>query len=129
MKISRNSKIDIVDIKLCDIVGKQSIKSGISSREITQNMVRVKSSNIWAYCIDIKRPTDNTGNIYVQFKGSNGGPDDVYVYFDVPVVIYRRWLGAPSKGHFFWVYIRGKYPFAKLTGNKKTKQKGGVNSW
>ena len=64
----------------------------------------------------------------MQFKGRNGGPDDVYVYFDVPIIIYRRWLSAPSKGHFLWEYIRGKYAFAKLTGDKKTKQRGGVST-
>lgn len=128
MKISRNPKLDIVDIQLCEIRGKQSVKAGVSARDITKNMIRVKSSNIWSYCIDIKRPTDKTGNVYVQFKGKNGGPDDVYVYFDVPIIIYRRWLSAPSKGHFLWKYIRGKYAFAKLTGDKKTKQRGGVST-
>lgn len=128
MKISRNPKLMISKIALCEISNKRAIKAGISSKEITKNMVKVKSSNIWAYCIDIKRSTDKTGNVYVQFKGANGGPDDIYCYFDVPIIIYRRWLGAPSKGHFFWEYIRGKFNFAKLTGDKRTKQKGGVNS-
>lgn len=128
MKISRNPKIDIVNIQLCDIIGKPAIKAGVSAREITQNMVKVKSSNIWSYCIDIKRASDKTGNVYVQFKGNQGGAGDIYVYFDVPIVVYRRWLTAPSKGHYFWQYIRGKYTFAKLTGDKKTKQRGGVSS-
>lgn len=127
MRISRYPKLDIVKIALCD-VDKQAIKAGISAREITKNMVRVKSSNVWSYCIDIKRAKDKTGNVYVQFKGKNGGPGDVYVYFDVPIVVYRRWLTYPSKGHYHWEYIRGKYTYAKLTGDKRTKQKGGVNS-
>ena len=127
MQITTNPKLNIVNLCLCD-VSRHNIKASISSREITKNMIRVKSSNVWAYCIDIKRATDKTGNVYVQFKGPNGGPDSIYVYFDVPIVIYRRWLTAPSKGHYFWQYIRNKYQFAKLTGDKKTKQKGGVNS-
>ena len=127
MHIDRCPKFDIASIALCD-VSPRAIKASISSKEITKNLVRVKSSNIWAYCIDLKRPTDKTGNVYVQFKSASGGPEDIYVYFDVPLVIYRRWLGTPSKGHYFWQYIRGKYNFAKLTGDKRTKQKGGVNS-
>ena len=56
------------------------------------------------------------------------GPDDIYVYFDVPIVIFRKMVAAPSAGHAFWQYIRGKYSYAKLTGDKKTKMKGGVSS-
>lgn len=128
MKITKSPKIEILTVGLFDIVDKQAIKAGISSREITKNMIHVKSSNIWAYCIDIKRAEDNVGNVYIQFKGKDGGPDDIYTYFDVPIVVYRKMLNANSKGHFFWQYIRGKYAYAKLTGDKKTKMTGGVNS-
>lgn len=128
MKISRHPKIEIMCIALCDIVDKQAIEASKSSREITQNMIRVKSSNLWAHCIDIKRANDKTGNVYIQFKGANGGAGDIYVYYDVPIVVYRKLIGAPSQGHAFWQYIRGKYTYAKLTGDKKTKMKGGVNS-
>lgn len=106
----------------------RSIFASMSSKDITKNMVRVNSSNVWAYGINQRRTQDKVGDVYVQFKGPNGGPGDLYVYYDVPVVVYRRWLGAPSKGHFFWQYIRGVYTYAKLTGDKKTKMKGGVNS-
>lgn len=128
MKITRHPKIEIVKIALCDIVDKQAIKAGRSAREITKNMVRVKSSNIWSWCTDIKRPEDKTANVYIQFKGAKGGPDDIYVFFDVPIVIFRKMVAAPSAGHAFWQYIRGKYSYAKLTGDKKTKMKGGVSS-
>lgn len=128
MKISKNSDFIITKITTCDIISKQAIKAAISSREITKDMIRVKSSNIWAYCVDIKNAKDKTCTLYIQFKGKNGGPDDIYCYFDVPIVIYRRMISYPSKGHFFWEYIRGKYAYAKLTGDKKTKQGGGVNS-
>lgn len=126
MRISRYPKIEF--ITLCDVIHKQPVTAGMSARNITQDMIRVKSSNMWAYCIDIKRAQDQTGNVYIQFKGTNGGPGDIYVYFDVPILIYRKLLNAPSKGHAFWQYIRGKYSFAKLTGDKKTKMQGGVSS-
>lgn len=103
------------------------IEASISTRDLTKNLVRVKSSNIWAYAMNIKDKKDKTGDVLVQFKGKNGGPDDIYIYYDVPVMVYRRWLTAPSKGHYMWQYIRGKYAYAKLTGDKKTKQRGGIN--
>lgn len=103
-------------------------KGGISSRSITDELVRVKSSNLWARCIDIKNAKDKTGTVYVQFKGDRGGPGDIYCYFDVPVMIYRKMIAEPSAGHAFWKYIRGKFSFAKLTGDKRTKQRGGINS-
>lgn len=126
MKIFRCPKVDIVDIAFCSSTDREAIMASISSKEITKNMVRVKSSNIWAYTINIKNKKDKTGDVYVQFKGRNGGPDDIYVYYDVPVIIYRRWHGTSSKGHYFWKYIRNNYTYAKLTGDKKTKLKNGI---
>lgn len=98
-----------------------------SARELTKNMVRVKSSNIWSYSINIKDAKSKFGDVYVQFKGKNGGPDDVYAYFDVPVALWRRWLTAPSKGHFFWEYIRNNYRYRKLTGDRRTHLPNGIN--
>ena len=98
-----------------------------SAREITENMIRVKSSNLWSYAIDVKEMGDDEGDIYVQFKGRDGGPGDIYVYYDVPLRIYQKWLSAPSKGHYFWVWIRNKYLYRKLTGDKRTKLKNGLN--
>ena len=129
MKIlHRTIQSDIIWMSICDPSDRQSITAAISSRDITKNMVRVKSSNLWSYAINQRNTQDRTGDVYVQFKGRNGGPGDVYVFYDVPVNIYKRWAGASSKGHYFWQYIRGKFRFAKLTGDKRTKQKGGVNS-
>lgn len=105
--------------------GKQDSRS---SKDPTKNMVRVKSSNIWARSIDIKDPKSKVGDMYVQFKGPNGGPGDIYVLYDVPIVLYRRFLTAPSAGHFYHEFFRDKYVYAKLTGDKRTKRKGGVNS-
>ncbi len=119
---------DISILGYCSVDDRSVIMAAVSSRDITKNMVRVKSSNVWAYNINIKDNKSKTGDVYVQFKGKRGGPGDIYVYYDVPVKIYQKWHSATSVGHFFWQYIRGKYTFAKLTGDKRTKQKGGVNS-
>lgn len=103
------------------------ITCAISSRDLTRNMVRVKSSNIWAYNINIKHQNDPTGDVIVQFKGKNGGPDDIYMYMDVPVKVYRQWHSAPSKGHYFHVNIRNNYKYRKLTGDRRGKLKNAVN--
>jgi len=126
MKIRRRVNVNISGMTIA--CGQQKhIFASMSSKEITQNLVRVKSSNVWSYGINLRKTQDKTGDVYVQFKNNSGGPGDIYVYYDVPVIIYRRWLGAPSKGHFFWQYIRNKFQYAKLTGDKKTKFKNGVN--
>ena len=105
----------------------QAIMASITSRDITKKMIRVKSSNLWSYCMDVRHAKDKTGIVYVQFKGNKGGPGDVYCYYDVPVVVYQKLLSASSKGHAFWKYLRGKFLYSKLTGDKKTKMPGGVN--
>lgn len=105
--------------------GRQIIMAA-SSRDILKNLVRVKSSNVWAVTADIKDFKSKTCTMYVQFKGENGGPGDIYAYYDVPVVIYNRMHGAPSKGHYFWKYIRNNYKYAKLTGDKRTKLANGI---
>ena len=79
------------------------------------------------YKINIKRNGDKFGDVYVQFKGKNGGPGDIYVYYDVPVRTYRRWVSAPSKGHYFWQYIRNNFKYSKLTGNKRGKLENAIN--
>lgn len=103
------------------------ITAAINTRNLTMDMVRVKSSNVWGYNINIKDKKDKFGDVVVQFKGSNGGPGDIYIYYDVPVLTYRRWHTAPSKGHFFWQYIRNNFKYAKLTGDKRGKLKNAVN--
>lgn len=98
-----------------------------SSRDLTQDLVRVKSSNIWAYSMNIKDRKSGIGDIVVQFKAPHGGPGDIYIYYDVPVRVYRRWQSAPSKGHYFWQYIRNFYKYSKLTGNKHGVLPNAVN--
>ena len=128
MNIVKSPKLKIDLLGFCKTSTRSKITASVTAKEITRNLARVKSSNVWARTINVKNYSDKVGDVYVQFKGDRGGPGDIYVYFDVPVIIYRRWLSAPSVGHYFWQYIRGKYTFAKLTGDKRTKQKGGVNS-
>lgn len=106
---------------------RQSIVAAINTRNLTKNLVRVRSSNVWAYAINIRDRKDKTGDVIAQFKGKNGGPGDIYIYYDVPVNLYRRWVGAPSKGHFFWQYIRNNFQYSKLTGNKRGVLKNAVN--
>jgi hypothetical protein len=38
-----------------------------------------------------------------------------YVFFGVPVELYRHLLCSTSKGSFFNRYIRGHFPYAKLS--------------
>lgn len=132
MKILLHNDYQIVDIVFCDSRFRDQICKDIilcrrSSRDITKNLVRVKSSNIWSYGIEVKDSKKGIGDIYVQFKGKNGGPDDIYVYYDVPVIVYRRWISAPSKGHYFWKYLRNNYYYSKLTGDKRGKLRNAIN--
>lgn len=97
-----------------------------SSRDFSENLVRVKSSNIWSYGYDAELGR-NSANLYVQFKGKTGGPGDVYLYFDVPIKIWRKFVTSPSKGHFFWRYIRNNFRYRKLTGDKRGKLPNAIN--
>lgn len=98
-----------------------------SSRDISKNLVRVRSSNLWAYGMNVKDYKNKMGDLVIQFKGREGGPGDVYMYFDVPTKLYQRLLSAPSAGHFFWKYIRNNFKYRKLTGDKKGKLPNAVN--
>lgn len=128
MKITISEMPQIYSMMFCSpAVRHQVIEAAISSRDISKNMVRCKSSNVWSRTINVKRHGDNKGDVYVQFKGKNGGPGDVYVLYDVPIRLYRQWLTAPSVGHFYWVNLRNNYAYSKLTGDKRGKLKNAVN--
>ena len=118
---------DIVRCMFADISSRSDIFAAISTKDITKNMVRAKSSNIWSYAINVRKAGDNTGDMYIQFKDKNGGPDDIYMYYDVPVKLYRRFITSSSKGHFFWKYIRNDFRYRKLTGNKRGVLPNAVN--
>lgn len=102
-------------------------KNRRSARDITQNLVRTKSSNVWAYGIEIHEDDSSVGDLYVQFKGKNGGPADIYRYYDVPVKLYRKMITYPSKGSFIWQYLRNGFMYSKLTGDKRGKLKNAIN--
>lgn len=105
----------------------RAVTAAISSRDLSAKLSRVKSSNLWSYAFDIKDAKDKFGTMLIQFKGTKGGPGDIYQYFDVPVNLWRRFISAASKGHFFWVYIRNNFKYRKLTGDKRGKLPNAVN--
>ena len=127
-RLFKKYDIDVFDTVLCKREFRQSvINCASNSKDLTKNMVRVKSSNVWSYGINIKKHGDRFGDIVVQFKGPKGGPGDIYMLYDVPVDLYRKWVTAPSKGHFYWKYLRNNYPYRKLTGDKRGKLKNAIN--
>ena len=95
-----------------------------SSRDFAEKLLRVKSSNVWSYAFQPR--TETAGDMLMQFKGSNGGPGDIYIYYDVPSKLWRKFVSAPSKGHFFWQYVRNIFKYAKLTGDKRTHLPNGL---
>lgn len=133
MKILLRDDIpEVLDICMCsseyrDMLMNDIITASITARDITKNLVRVRSSNVWSYGIDIKKSGDNTGDVYAQFKNKNGGPGDIYIYYDVPVKLYRKWVSSSSKGHYFWKFIRNNFQYSKLTGDRRGKLKNAVN--
>jgi len=62
------------------------------------------SSNIAAYAYDEK-----TEELTVKFH--NGG---VYTYSEVPLELPKEWEMASSKGRYFHLVIKGKFPCRKL---------------
>ena len=103
------------------------IQAAINTRDLAKNLVRVRSSNVWSIGIDIRDKKDKTGTVIAQFKNKYGGPGDIYAYWDVPVIVYRKWITAPSKGHYFWQYLRNNYAYSKLTGSKRGVLPNAVN--
>lgn len=106
---------------------RKKIYAAVSTAEFSNNLSRVKSSNVWSIGLNIKNRKDKTGDLLVQFKSKTGGPGDVYMFYDVPTTLYRKWQSAPSKGHFFWKYIRNYYKYSKLTGDKHGKLPNAVS--
>lgn len=125
--IQRIPNIQINCLAFTSINSRQDIFAAINTRNLTKNLVRVKSSNIWSFGINVRNVGDNIGDVICQFKDKNGGAGDIYIYYDVPVKIYRRWISAPSKGHYFWEYIRNNFKYSKLTGDRRGKLKNAIN--
>lgn len=114
-------------MRVCSATAIFAKKDKRNSRQITDTMQRVKSSNVWAYAYDIEMG-ENIGTLYVQFKNRDGGPGDIYEYIAVPIKAWRKFVTAPSKGHYFWKAIRNKFRYRKLTGDKKGKLANAINS-
>lgn len=108
---------------------RHSVFATTSSRDLKNLLSRVRSSNVWAYGINPHSAHSEMGDVIVQFKNKNGGAGDIYIYYDVPKTVYNRWQSAPSKGHYFWNYIRDNFRYSKLTGDKKGKLKNAVNNY
>lgn len=104
------------------------IQAAINTRDLAKNLVRVRSSNVWSIGIDIRDKKDKTGTVIAQFKNKYGGPGDIYAYWSVPIMVYRKWITAPSKGNYLWRYIRNTYAYTKLTGNKKGVLPNAINN-
>lgn len=110
----------ILSSKATRIISRQKT----STKDFADKLMRVKSSNVWSYAFNPK--DEYVGDMLMQFKDSNGGPGNVYIYYDVPNKIWRRLVAAPSKGHAFYELIRNNYTYAKLTGDKRTKLPNGI---
>ena len=55
MKITTVKLPEIVCAELVDSSARQQvIEAAISSRDLTKNMVRCKSSNIWSYALNVR---------------------------------------------------------------------------
>ena len=130
MKAARsNSNLGVLMKRLLlnqDILAAKNKKNKRDSRDITKNMIRCKSSNMWAYAFDIDEGSD-VGTLYLQFKNEHGGAGDIYRYYDVPLRLFNKFVGAPSKGHSFWLLFRNNFQYTKLTGDKRGKLKNAVN--
>lgn len=101
-----------------------SRRNKTTTQDFVKKLARVKSSNVWSYAFQPK--DNNIGDMLMQFKSKNGGPGDIYIYYDVPTKIWQRLVAAPSKGHAFWELIRNVFTYAKLTGDKRTHLANGI---
>ena len=101
-----------------------SRRNKTTTQDFVQKLARVKSSNVWSYAFQPK--DEKVGDMLMQFKRKDGGPGDIYIYYNVPNKIWQRLVASPSKGHSFWALIRNVYTYAKLTGDKRTHLPNGI---
>lgn len=104
------------------------IGAAINTRNLAQNLIRVRSSNVWAVGFNPKKDSNKTGDLVMQFKNPNGGGGDTYIYYDVPVQTYRRLVSASSVGHAFWVLVRDNFNYSKLSGDRRGKLPNAINN-
>ena len=105
------------------------INCAVNKNTINNILSRVKSSNVWAFGMDRDSIDTSTGSgdLVVQFKNKAGGPGDIYIYYDVPTNLYRKWVTTQSKGSWFWRNIRHRFKYSKLTGDKRGKLPNAIN--
>lgn len=103
------------------------VMAAINTRNLAQNLVRVRSSNVWAIGFNVKNKGDKEGDMVMQFKDKNGGAGNLYIYYSVPITIYRRMQSAPSIGHFFWQNVRNNFNYSKLSGDRIGKLPNAIN--
>ena len=101
-----------------------SRRNKTTTQDFVKKLARVKSSNVWSYAFQPK--DERTGDMLMQFKRKDGGPGDIYIYYNVPNKLWQTFVAAPSKGHFMWEYIRNVFTYAKLTGDKRTHLPNGI---
>lgn len=101
-----------------------SRRNKTTTQDFVKKLARVKSSNVWSYAFQPK--DEKTGDMLMQFKKKDGGPGDIYIYYNVPSKLWQRFVASPSKGHFMWQFIRNVFTYAKLTGDKRTHLPNGI---
>ena len=101
-----------------------SRRNKTTTQDFVKKLARVKSSNVWSYAFQPK--DERTGDMLMQFKRKDGGPGDIYIYYNVPNKLWQRFVAAPSVGHFFWQNVRNVFTYAKLTGDKRTHLPNGI---
>lgn len=117
-----NNCIESIEV----ITSTHRITCAISSRDMSSQLIKTKSSNIDSFGMNIRDRHDKTGDVVVKFKATKTSPSDMYIYYDVPVKLWKQWLTTTSKGHFFWKFIRNNFTYRKLTGDKKTHLPNGL---
>lgn len=85
-------------------IGSYPIKAGLKPKEID-----VESSNIHSV-----RYSSGAQELYIKFKRSGSTPTE-YVYYDVPFIVYKKMLSAPSHGKFFHKEIKNRYEYEKIS--------------
>ena len=68
----------------------------------------VKSSDIKSIGYDSKNKV-----LEIEFS-----PERIYQYSNVPVEIHSSMMFAWSKGKYFRIYIKGKYQFKQIKGDR-----------
>jgi hypothetical protein len=101
-----------------------SRRNKTTTQDFVKKLARVKSSNVWSYAFQPK--DEKSGDMLMQFKRKDGGPGDIYIYYNVPNKLWQRFVAAPSKGHYFWQFVRNVFTYAKLTGDKRTHLPNGI---